>query len=82
LTSFLRTQLDDASIESYRVYGWGYVLTHPVTEKKANTQVGVKNHQKIVTGNLLATYFEVELNSLPLASTLECTGQTRTLKLK
>ncbi len=27
-------QLNDALIESYRVYGWGYVLNHPVAEKK------------------------------------------------
>jgi hypothetical protein len=28
-----KTQLNDAFIESYRVYGWGYVLNHPVAEE-------------------------------------------------
>ena len=26
--------INDALMESYRVYGWGYVLNHPVPEEK------------------------------------------------
>ena len=29
-----KMQLNDALIESYRFYGWGYVLNHPVHEEK------------------------------------------------
>ncbi len=47
-----KTQLNDALIAPYRAYGLGYVLTHPVTEKKGEYAGKGEQHQKIVSGTL------------------------------